>query len=462
MYLFLSLLICFAGADAQRRTADSLTNLLTLEKIDSNRVTIMNKLANTYNQFDPAKGLIVAQQAYDLARKIHFVSGEVTALGFMGNAYNVTGNYNEAMELYLRQLAIAEKQYLPRRMATSLMNIAILHTQQMDLRKGLDYYLRSDSIIRVNQLKDFEFSNFVNLGDLYDRLNSMDSAFFYYSKALTRAGELNNAYYLGASFIGLGNCYVKMSKNEQGLAHYYKALQYLKLANQDDLYCETANNMAKLFESENKKDSALHYAKLMYSIAEKDGFQSRLVDASGFLANYYKKQGNSDSAFRYLERVTQLKDSMNSLVKVKAFQHKSFSEEIRQAEIAEQKRLDRAERFQQLQLLAIGIFIPIFFLLTLLLSRRKIHAKAIQILGIISLLLLFEYLTLLLHPFVLKITNHTPVFEMLIFVCIAAILIPGHHRIERWLIKRLTHKNRKVGDEIHINVSTLKVKKPSP
>jgi len=452
------------AVNAQKSKIDSLTASLANEKIDSNRVKTMNNLGSAYNQSNPAKGLIVSQQAYDLALKTHFFGGELKALDMMAYAYNITGNYNRALEIYLKQLEIAEQKKLPTRLASALMNIAIVHTQQLDYHKALRYYIRSDSVIRANQLKDWEYSSFVNLGDLYDRLNNVDSAFYYYNKSLICAMgmKVSNPYFLGASFIGLGNCYVKMKKNGLGLENYYEALQYLKLANQEDLLCETAGNMAKLFESENKNDSALHYAHMMLAIAQKDGFQSRMLDATNFLANLYKKKGKSDSAFIYLERMTQLKDSINNLEKIKDFQQKSFNEEIRQAEIAEQKRKDQEERFQQLQLLLIGIFIPIFFLITLLLSRRKIHVKLIQILGIISLLLVFEYLTLLLHPFVLKITNRTPVFEMMIFVCIAAILIPGHHRIERWLIEKLTHKRKKDNDEeIHIKKSKIKIKRPS-
>jgi hypothetical protein len=110
----------------------------------------------------------------------------------------------------------------------------------------------------------------------------------------------------------------------------------------------------------------------------------------------------------------------------------------------------------------IGIFIPICFLFTIFLSKRKIHVKAIKTLGIISLLMLFEYLTLLLHPFVVSITNHTPIFELLIFVSIAALLIPTHHRVEHWLIEKLTIHHKPDDNSIHIKQSHIKVKKPLP
>ena len=75
-------------------------------------------------------------------------------------------------------------------------------------------------------------------------------------------------------------------------------------------------------------------------------------------------------------------------------------------------------------------------------SRIKIHIRVVKILGILSLLILFEYLTLLFHPYVATITHHTPVIEMFIFVSIAAILIPAHHRIEHWLIQRLINNRQ--------------------
>jgi hypothetical protein len=93
------------------------------------------------------------------------------------------------------------------------------------------------------------------------------------------------------------------------------------------------------------------------------------------------------------------------------------------------------------------------------LSKRKVPAKLIKTLGIISLLLFFEYLTLLLHPIVAEITHHTPVLELLIFVCIAALLIPTHHRVERWLLEKLTHsqnKPKEVGLKIKQSKLTLK------
>lgn len=93
-----------------------------------------------------------------------------------------------------------------------------------------------------------------------------------------------------------------------------------------------------------------------------------------------------------------------------------------------------------------------------MLSKIRIPIKFIKVLGILSLLILFEFLTLLLHPTVKELTHHTPVYEMMIFVAIAAILIPTHHRIEHWLIQKLVRNRENVsGTEKKIKIKSSKI-----
>jgi amino acid transporter len=124
--------------------------------------------------------------------------------------------------------------------------------------------------------------------------------------------------------------------------------------------------------------------------------------------------------------------------------------------MAEAKKQAEIEWKNRLQQLLIGIFIPGLFMLTLILSRVNLHIRAIKLLGIFSLLFFFEYLTLFLHPTVARLTNHTPIYEIFIFVAIAAILIPLHHRAEHWLIQKLLHHrehhhNKKINHELNKN-----------
>ncbi len=439
------LLLCFTfittAVNAQKNKVDSLNQLLAKEKIDTNRVILMWNLGYELRVYDPVKALLITNEALSLAKRKKYTEGQVRALGIMATIFNKVGNYPRSLESNLEKLKLVEKTSNQQNLASVLINIAIVYVYQEEYTKALTYYYKADSVIQLYNIGDMKYTIALNMGDVYDRLNINDSAYSYYNKSLVIARQVKDQYFEGMSMIGLGNNYLKTEQYVLALANYKSSIAYLEEAGDDDLLCEATLGLAKLFQKMHQKDSAVFYARQSLMIAIKDNFLPRRLDAVKFLSSYYKDEKNADSAFFYLNTVQELNDSINSKSRVRESQRLSGDEQVRQLQITENLKIAKRERKQQLQLLFIAIFIPGFFLLTLLLSRIKLHVRLIKILGILSLLILFEYLTLLLHPYVLEFTHHTPIYELLIFVSIAAVLIPLHHRGENWLVKWLT-KNR--------------------
>lgn len=457
--IFILLFLCLpAVISAQRQKADSLIALLKAEKTDTGKVKLGWEIAGIINVYDPESALNYAQTALSLATNIKYIEGQSKSLGAMANTFRKMGNYTKALELNLHKLKLEEQGNNPRNLAMALMNIGIIYRYQEEYSKALKYYYKSDSVITQHNLEGVKYNIYMNLGDVYDRMNNPDSAFNYFNKSLILSNNLKNPDYIGNSMTGLGHTYFKQGNAPFALLYYRTAINYLLAANNDEVFCEAALGLANLYQKLlNKNDSAVYYAGLSLNIAVKDGFMKEQLNATNFLTNHYKALGKTDSAYAYLLKVQQLNDSINSKEKLRELQLLAVNENFRQLEIEENKKIARKERKKQLQLLFIGIFIPGFFLLTLLLSRIRIHTKVIKVLGILSLLILFEYLTLWLHPTVAEFTNHTPVYEMFIFVAIAAVLIPAHHKFENWIIQKLTHKN----ESIRLRKLKLKIKGPT-
>ncbi|HNJ93754.1 MAG TPA: tetratricopeptide repeat protein [Ferruginibacter sp.] len=444
-FLFLLSLLLSNCLSAQKQKADSLMNLLNAEKQDTNRVKLMWRLASVMSVYSPDTALVYAQKSLNLATEIKYSDGQSKAMGVLASSFRKLGNYSRALEYNFRKLQLAEKETNPDDLATVLMNIGIIYRYQEEYPNALLYYYKADSVIQQYKLEDSKYYILMNLGDVYDRMNKPDSAFDYFNKSLIVSTSLKNEDFIGNSMTGLGHTYLKMGNYDFAKLNYYSAIGHLRTSNNDEVLCEAYLGLANLFKKTGgSMDSAIFYAHRSLDLAETDGFLNWQLDATRFLTDLYKDNKNIDSAFVYLSKGQQLNDSINSKEKIRKIQLLSSNENLRQLEIAERNRIAAKERKQQLQYLFIGIFIPGFFLLTLLLSRIRIHTRIIKVLGILSLLILFEYLLLLLHPTVAELTHHTPVLEMLIFVSIAAILIPAHHRIEGWLIKKLIHRNESI------------------
>jgi hypothetical protein len=93
----------------------------------------------------------------------------------------------------------------------------------------------------------------------------------------------------------------------------------------------------------------------------------------------------------------------------------------------------KEEHKQNIQYALIALGIITFVTFFLLLSRRVITSiKTIEFLSVVALLIVFEFLNLFLHPFFARITNHSPPLMLLALVFIASLLVPMHHRLEKW------------------------------
>ncbi len=443
---YCSLLLCCTLMNnsifAQKNKVDSLYQLLDKEKTDTNRIKLMCDIGYESRVYNPEKALFISNEALSLSRKIRYTDGQSKSLGTMAIIFRLIGNFPLALEYNLKRLKLVENTNNPEKLAGVLSNIALVYVNQEEYKKALTYYYKADSVIRqVDSFDDVKYKIALNMGDAYDRLNMNDSAFNYFNKSLSIARQIKNNYFEGMSMTGLGNNYLKTEQYLLAMANYKSGIVYLKEAEDDDLLCEAYLGLATLLKDLKQKDSSLFYARQSFIIAGKDGFLPRHLDAAKFLSAHFKDEKNIDSSFFYMNYVQNLNDSINSKSRIRESQVLSSNEQVRQLEIAENLMISKKERKQQLQMLFIAIFIPGFFIFTLLLSRIRLHVKLIKISGVLSLLILFEYLTLLLHPYVAEITHHTPVYEMLIFVTIAAVLIPTHHRVENKLIEWLT-KNR--------------------
>ncbi len=444
---------------AQTVLADSLLQVIAQSKADTNRVIALWKLAHAINYSNPEKAQEYCQEAIYLSRRLKYQEGESRSLGILANTLLTIGNYPRALETNLAKLQIEEKRSNHKNMASVLMNIGAVYAYQEDYRPALEYYYKSDSLIRKYNIGSLEYYVALNLGDAYDKLNNNDSSFSYFLQSLHLAEELKDTGLIGSSMTGLAHVFRKKGNVERAGYFYRTAIQYLTQVQDDDVRCEASIGLATLYRQTGMIDSSGFFALDAYALAKKDGFLSRELDAAEFLAVHYKSVKELDSAFAFIDHVKVLNDSVNSKARIRELQVLSSNERFRQLELEESRKAAAKERKIQLQLLFIGMFIPGFFLLTLLLSRIKIHVKVIKVLGILSLLLLFEYLTLLLHPTVAELTHHTPVYEILIFVSIAAILIPAHHRIEHWLIEKLISR-RSLYNEKNIILKTSKIKLP--
>jgi tetratricopeptide (TPR) repeat protein len=276
---------------------------------------------------------------------------------------------------------------------------------------------------------------------MYTDQDRLDSALFYTTLALDSAIAQKNELITGTAFNNLGNIFSKQGLYPLAIENYSKAKSYLE-SNQDyNNLAECYLGMAKTFGKMLQWDSSKLYGMKAYRLASDNGFLQQRIYASQFLTELFKQHNIIDSAFAYQQTYLALKDSFDNSEKLRELHNLTMNEEIRQEDLAKEKKELERERKLKLQLLLIGMLIPLFFLFSAFISRKKVNKRMIELSGIFSIIFLFEYITLLIHPVVAARSGHSPLIEIFIFVALAAILSPTHHKVQHWFVTRLTRRH---------------------
>ena len=439
-FCFLICLMQISCIYAQIQTIDSLKHLLQTEKQDSNRCLLLEQLGFQYQGLKPDSALIYAQYGLLLARKINYLKGEVKCLSRIGSIYSITGDGAKGLELMLQSLKMSEHLNDQETRGNIIRLIGDVYSDLGDLRKSLEYTLMSREIVSTMHLDRQLTVCLIDIGDSYEKLNQLDSAKNFTEQGYELALKNNYLDLIGIALNNLGNIHSKRREPLIAMDYYRRSIPYQELSNEENGICETTLGMARLFRQQGQDDSCLYYAGLSYVSTKKNGFTGYLLKASNFLADYYKQHHQVDSAYLYLSAVIEAKDSMFSQEKIRAIQNLGFEESLRQQEIAAEKKKAEEDHIRNLQLLAIGVFIPVFFIGVLLLSRTKVKPRVVEFLGILSLLLFFEFITDLIYPYVSQLTNENPIWEMLFLVFLAALLEPLNFKLEHWVKGHLVHK----------------------
>jgi tetratricopeptide (TPR) repeat protein len=450
------LLLVFTAlkSHAQNTKIDSLKRLLRTEIADTSRVMLLSRLADQYWFSSPDTSLFLAEQGLALAQQKNFEKGEAWCLYSLGSIFSETGNYPKSLDCYLQALKKFEKLNIQRGIIRAYACLGVVNAYMGDHQKAINYYMKGKTYAEANP--DLPLLNYMQicLGDSYEKLNQLDSARMYTNQGYELALKLHIPGNKLAALNNLGNIYSKMQQGEIALGYYHQSLSMIKEVRDFDCLCETTLGMAALFKKTGQKGSSLYYARLSLATANEFGFTKWKLNASSFLSNYFKDLKNIDSAYYYQSITIAAKDSLFSQEKIKAVQNLSFEEKIRQQEIEEADRKAKEERKSNMQLIGIVAFISFLFALLFVFSKRHVNPAIIKFLGLLGLLLLFEFISLFLHPYIANFTHHKPILMLLILVAIASILVPTQHKLQGWVKERLAQKQMNALTIVSDNVLT--------
>jgi hypothetical protein len=449
----LLVLICLffyltSQVNAQKKVIDDNTRALITNSLNKLKTTKLNdeKIELYLNLFkysnNPDSAYYYGNLAYILAANSSNPNLINRTYDDFASINNYLGNYNLAINILLEVIAKLKG-------INDTLTMDLYNEIQRTYRRTKDFKNQLHYSFLVHDLEEKYGSgnlsgSLASIGDAYQSLNMLDSALFYFNKDYERilkdskmknykGGYLESKYLIPIG--NLGEINLRLGENDIAL-NYFRKLNKANEKGKNFLEPEMYREMSKCFKNMKQKDSAIFYANESFKWGNYYLSNSEIKETANYLTTLYGDYNMKDSAFKYQNIYVKIQDSLFSNEKIRNLQIATIQENIKQEKIKEELKKEQEERQNNLILAAIGFFIPVFITVVFLISKwSKKRSKLIASLGIASLLMLFEFISLLIHPYVEKYTEHNIILMYIVLLIIASALVPLHHKMEEFVKK---------------------------
>jgi serine phosphatase RsbU (regulator of sigma subunit) len=191
----------------------------------------------------------------------------------------------------------------------------------------------------LNRPEDREAQGVGMIGQSYNAANEQDSAIKYSLLALEiiKAKPVNDLSW-GFPFIVLGKAYLQKKEYEKSLGYIHLGMKIILFKGFQKDMAQAYECMASDYFGLNNIDSSIYYAKRSYDLGVKSSFNEVILNASQLLFKIYNQQNKFDSAFKYLQISSALKDDLALQNRINDIDNISLNETVREQEKADQEK----------------------------------------------------------------------------------------------------------------------------
>ena len=219
-----------AGRNKSGLENNELRNLhLKLSKVhdDTTRIKILLDLCWYHMTISTDSAVLYAKMALKIARTTNDMD-IVSAASALGDAYNMAGDYENAIKYDFEAFNYAQKMNYTKKYGIIFNNIGSNYIMLYDHAKALEYFNKA---LEVSKDYDSKFLSLTNLAQVFGGKNEFAKAHEFYEKALKLADGENNIADKACVFNRLGDLYLMEDNYPKSSFYFEKSLEILDINN---------------------------------------------------------------------------------------------------------------------------------------------------------------------------------------------------------------------------------------
>lgn len=425
IFIILLLLISINLLPQKGSGIDSLERLLEEEDRISERIELYIELSKEYSSLDVDRSITIAEQALTLAKNIednpsigilNMLLGDLnlmqdhtgiaetyfkTAIPYLeesllthdlikthlaiGNRYNETDNYPEAMSHYLKGIRYSEEEeitdYLPR----LFNNLGVVYLKLNNPEKALELYSKAIGLFRQNGDTINVAGTTTNIGSIYLELGDYEVAKKFYLEGLALFDKINHPGGQAHALFKLGLLNIKIEKYQEALTYLQQSLEIqnkmdVSIVSRKMFQAETFVNIGIVYQLLGDDAKTEHYLNEGYKLALQTKQNSLITLASEHLSEYFRAKKQFETSLEFYEVYKQYSDSIYNEDNVKNItrleMQYQFEGKLRDAELSQLVAEQKRKRVTIVYLtLSIGLLLILTIVVLLLLLEKNKKRK---------------------------------------------------------------------------------------
>lgn len=369
--LFFLLLVCFsANTQELQKRLDSLSVLIgTMPADDTATINLRNDYIKQALFSNPADSTLTefTQQTLETAEKTGYRKGVLLAYERLAliSQYSFSNPY-KALDYYHKALSVAENNPGLNSYKWGITGgIATIYYEQEEY----DMALRSFKEIIANN-KDLELTATANIANVYGAMENVDSAIYFYQKALEFQQVEKNPTYKANLYSNLSLMYEKAGNAELAVTTAEKSLSLINTHGIEFVRPTAYANASMAYLKAGDLIKAEYYARESLKLSELQGNLFLQKSAWGTLADVFAAKNDYQNALQAHIRYSALKDSLNNQNRRVEINRKQMEFDFEKERTLAQTEIARQNTIKKATLLS-GLGLLIVLVLGFILYKRR-------------------------------------------------------------------------------------------
>ncbi|MFA0963149.1 tetratricopeptide repeat protein [Roseivirga sp. BDSF3-8] len=255
-------------------------------------------------------GLLSLQRYHEVMKDMADEMGLAVAYRNSGVVFYREGDFEQALNYYLKATEIFESLNHKKESANMYYNIGLLFSKLGNERNAQTYYVKCLRIREAAGDMAGKASVFKALALLHKRAGSIDISISYYDKLIATCRGMDNPYKLASAYNNKGVALKEAARYREAASYYHLALKQLQDNSESDkeaaLTASIYENIGILLRYDNRPDEAMVYYNRALEVRSSMDDQAAISDIYANMANIMQERKKLDEAIALYKKCEEI------------------------------------------------------------------------------------------------------------------------------------------------------------